>query len=158
MNYFVCVDVVLLLLCDKVYQWLATGRWFSSGPPVSSTNKADLHDITDILLKVALNTINPTNQPTIILLSINELLSITRCVFIYIRPKWLSLLWLCFSWRRCGRRWGRISSIHEESSVRFKNCQANKKCFSWNMAVVQCDRQVAKLPTSLKYLISFCMI
>jgi hypothetical protein len=27
-------------LCDKVCQWLATGRWFSSGTPISSTNKA----------------------------------------------------------------------------------------------------------------------
>ena len=25
-------------LYDKVGQWLATGRWFSQGPPVSSTN------------------------------------------------------------------------------------------------------------------------
>jgi len=41
-------------LCDKVCQWLATGRWFSL---VSSTNKTDLHDITEILLKVTLNTI-----------------------------------------------------------------------------------------------------
>jgi hypothetical protein len=45
-------------LCDKVYQRLATGQWFSSGTPVSSTNKTDCHDITEILLKVALNTIN----------------------------------------------------------------------------------------------------
>jgi len=30
---------------------------FSLGIPVSSTNKTDLHDITEILLKVALNTI-----------------------------------------------------------------------------------------------------
>jgi hypothetical protein len=44
-------------LCDKVCQWLTTGRWFSSGAPVSSTNKTDRHDITEILLKVALNTI-----------------------------------------------------------------------------------------------------
>jgi hypothetical protein len=44
-------------LCDKVCQWLATGRWFSPGPPVSSTNKTDHHDIIEILLKVALNTI-----------------------------------------------------------------------------------------------------
>jgi hypothetical protein len=49
-------------LCDKVCQWLATGRWFSSGSPVSSTNKADRHDITDILLKVALNTIKQINK------------------------------------------------------------------------------------------------
>ena len=35
-----------------------TGRWFSPGTPVSSTNKSDRYDITEILLKVALNTIN----------------------------------------------------------------------------------------------------
>jgi hypothetical protein len=29
------------------------------GTPISSTNKTDRHDITEILLKVALNTINP---------------------------------------------------------------------------------------------------
>ena len=46
-------------LCDKVCQWLTTGRWFSPGPPVSSTNKTDCHDITEILLKVQLNTIKP---------------------------------------------------------------------------------------------------
>jgi len=44
-------------LCNKVCQWLATGRWFSPDLPVSSTNKTDRHDITEILLKVALNTI-----------------------------------------------------------------------------------------------------
>ena len=44
-------------LCDKLCQWLATGWWFSPGPTVSSTNKTDRHDITKILLKVALNTI-----------------------------------------------------------------------------------------------------
>ena len=45
-------------LFDKVCQGLATDRWFSQGTPVSSTNKTDRHDIIDILLKVALNTIN----------------------------------------------------------------------------------------------------
>jgi hypothetical protein len=33
------------------------GPWFSQGTPVSFTNKTDSHDITEILLKVALNTI-----------------------------------------------------------------------------------------------------
>ena len=33
----------------------ATDLWFSSGPPGSSTNKTDSHDIAKILLKVALN-------------------------------------------------------------------------------------------------------
>ena len=35
---------------------IATGQWFSQGTPVSS-NKTDRHDITEILMKVALNTI-----------------------------------------------------------------------------------------------------
>ena len=38
-------------LCDKVCQWLAAYLWFSPGTPVSSTNKAHRHDITEILLK-----------------------------------------------------------------------------------------------------------
>ena len=45
-------------LCDKVCQWHATGRWFSPCTPVSSTNKTDRHNVTEMLLKVALNTIN----------------------------------------------------------------------------------------------------
>ena len=47
-------------------QWLSAGLWFSPCTPVSSTNKTDHHDIqnvTELLLKVVLNTINPTNQP-----------------------------------------------------------------------------------------------
>jgi hypothetical protein len=44
--------------CDKVCQRLAAGGWFSPGTPVSSTNKTDHYDITEILLKVTLN-INP---------------------------------------------------------------------------------------------------
>jgi hypothetical protein len=35
---------------------------FSAGIPVSSTNKTNRHDITEILLKVALNTIKQTNN------------------------------------------------------------------------------------------------
>ena len=38
------------MTCDR--------SWFSPGTPVSSTNKTDRHDITEILLKGALNTIN----------------------------------------------------------------------------------------------------
>jgi hypothetical protein len=37
---------------------LAHGRWFSPGTPASSTTKTGRHDIAEILLKVALNTIN----------------------------------------------------------------------------------------------------
>jgi hypothetical protein len=41
-------------LCDKVRKLLATGQWFSPSTLVSSTN------ITEILLKVALNMITIT--------------------------------------------------------------------------------------------------
>jgi hypothetical protein len=37
---------------------LAQGRWFSPDNPASSTTKTGRHDIAEILLKVALNTIN----------------------------------------------------------------------------------------------------
>ena len=43
---------------DKAYQLLAHGRWFSPGTSASSTIKTGRHDIAEILLKVALNTIN----------------------------------------------------------------------------------------------------
>ena len=49
-------------ICDKVCRWLARGRWFSPGPPVSSINRTYCLDITEILLKVALNTNKQTNN------------------------------------------------------------------------------------------------
>jgi len=39
---------------------LVAGWWFSLGTPVSSPNKTDNHDIAEILLKMALNTITLT--------------------------------------------------------------------------------------------------
>ena len=48
--------VLDIILCDKVCQWLATGRWFFPGTP-----KTGHHDIPEIMLKVALSIIN---QPT----------------------------------------------------------------------------------------------
>jgi hypothetical protein len=54
-------------LYDKVCQWLATGLWFSPSPPVSSINKTDHHDVTEILLKVVLNTIKPNwTEPNLV--------------------------------------------------------------------------------------------
>jgi hypothetical protein len=48
---------VIKFVCDL----LAAGRLFSRRTPVSSTNKTDRRDKTEILLKVVLNTINQTN-------------------------------------------------------------------------------------------------
>jgi hypothetical protein len=45
----ISIRVRCTTLCDNVCQWLATGRGFSPGPPVSSANKTDRHDITEIL-------------------------------------------------------------------------------------------------------------
>jgi len=47
---------------DKVYQLLAHGQWFSPGTPASSTTETGRHDIAEILLKVALSTINQSKS------------------------------------------------------------------------------------------------
>ena len=44
---------------NKSVSDLRKGWWFSPGTPISSTNKTDRHDITEIWLKVALNIIPP---------------------------------------------------------------------------------------------------
>jgi hypothetical protein len=60
---------LFLFFCRKNNKYffceVSTGWWFSLGTPVSSTNKTDRLDITEILLKVALNTIIHPNQPTV---------------------------------------------------------------------------------------------
>jgi hypothetical protein len=56
-NYHVLVWIPLsrgvldTTFCYIVCQRIATGRWFSPGTPVSSTNKTDRHDIAKILWK-----------------------------------------------------------------------------------------------------------
>ena len=52
----------LAVACDNVYQLLVHGRWFSPGTPASSTTKTGRHDITEILLEMALNTIKQSNH------------------------------------------------------------------------------------------------
>jgi hypothetical protein len=57
--------VLKTTLCDKSL----IGRWFSPGIAIFSNNKTDRHDITEILLKVALNTINSN---TVVHLTLSE--------------------------------------------------------------------------------------
>jgi hypothetical protein len=38
-NDLASFDHKVLDFCDKVWEWLPTGQWFSPGTPVSSTNK-----------------------------------------------------------------------------------------------------------------------
>ena len=46
-----------IISCDKVCQWLAAVRWFFPDTPVTSTHKSDRHDMNEISLNVALNTL-----------------------------------------------------------------------------------------------------
>ena len=50
----------MFITTNVVSSSLAVGRWFSM---VSSTNKIDHHDITEILLKAAFSTITLTLTP-----------------------------------------------------------------------------------------------
>ena len=64
---------VYLIQYYVICRWLSACRWFSPGTLVSSTNKTDRHDITEILLKVVLTTITLTHQ---FLLLVFHLLSV----------------------------------------------------------------------------------
>ena len=52
------IYLLITAASDNAYQLLAHGRWFS---PASSTTNTGRHNIAEILLKVALNTINQIN-------------------------------------------------------------------------------------------------
>ena len=55
---------------DKVYQLLPHGRWFSPGTPVSPTTKTGRHDISEMLLNVALSTNNQNQSHCLSLLKL----------------------------------------------------------------------------------------
>ena len=55
-------DAVIVVGDVNDNQLLAHGRLFSPDTPTSSTTKTGRHDKAEILLKVALNTINQSNQ------------------------------------------------------------------------------------------------
>ena len=54
--------MIFVTLCDTVCQRFTAGQLFSLGTLVSSSNKTDSYNISEILLKVALNTITLTLQ------------------------------------------------------------------------------------------------
>jgi hypothetical protein len=84
-------EVLDTTLCDKVSHWLTAGRWFSPNTLVSSTNKTNHHDITEILLKIALEWIivhrhyivSPSPRFSLFMAII---LSVLRLVFPYLWP------------------------------------------------------------------------
>jgi hypothetical protein len=80
-------------LCDEVCQWLATGWLFS---PVFSTNKTDRHNITEILMKVALN-----------IITLTPVLYICVCVCVCV--------WLLFT-----AKWANFQLYHGENNLHFQ--------------------------------------
>ena len=57
------IRVISLILTKSLSQLKIKNKKFSQGTPLNFTNKTYLHDITEILLKVTLNTINITPYP-----------------------------------------------------------------------------------------------
>ena len=62
--YNQCISLLMLWVRISSREWCTVlcdkGRWFSPKSPVSSTNKTDSYDITKLLLKVVLRTIEQT--------------------------------------------------------------------------------------------------
>jgi hypothetical protein len=61
---------LIIIICDNnALQLLSHSRWFSPGTPASSTTKTGRHDIAEILLKMALSTINQIKSNQILLIT-----------------------------------------------------------------------------------------
>ena len=76
-------------LCDKVCQRLAAGRWFSPGSLVSSTNKTNRKNITEILLKVA---IKLKTKPTNVVIDKNVMTNIKNICYDKFKEKLYDLM------------------------------------------------------------------
>jgi hypothetical protein len=86
-------------LCDKSCQWLAAGRWFSSGTLISSTNKTHRHDITALLLKITLNTINLNRMFYISLFVLLYFLFWPLCCLFFFDLRILITPWYLQTWK-----------------------------------------------------------
>jgi hypothetical protein len=64
-------------------------RWFSLGTSISFTNKTDRHDIAEILLKVALNTITLT-------LLLTDIVCLYKCDY-YKSKSYVLIAAICFT-------------------------------------------------------------
>ena len=69
---------------DKVYQFLAHGRWFSPGTTASSTTKTGRHDIAKILLKVVLSTKNQIKSQLFVISESCSMVQVEkRCMYVH---------------------------------------------------------------------------
>jgi hypothetical protein len=90
---------------DKVCQRLTSGWWFSPGTPVPFTNKTDSHNITEILLKVELNTITPPSSHYVLPGTI-----ISSFKFIYI--KMFTFVYKMFTWGDLKTKYPSMQILH----------------------------------------------
>jgi hypothetical protein len=100
-------------------------RWcFFPGSQGSSTNKTDLHDVTEILLKVALSTIIRIQTLTPLIADIN-ILPFTmhlRHVRVYAKKNWT---WWCqWSWKK-----PQPHSYNEEENLRASHYLKDEKVY-----------------------------
>ena len=105
----------IMLFCDKVCQWVASGQWFSPGILVTSANKTDHYDITEILLKVVkhhnpnpMYAFNPFGYKIVHNQLKKVLLVIYFCLFCLIvanRNMWPSRFEKIKKWRKQQSKW-----------------------------------------------------
>ena len=123
-------------LCDKVCQWLVTCLQFSLGTPNSSTN------ITEILLKVALNT---TNQP-IYILSIKKTTEL-KCQFFNFYFRDISINLICITFKNNSKHPTHISMIANAFTSIFSLIQTiieETGIASTKLSIFRDDRRVAE--------------
>jgi hypothetical protein len=126
-------------LCDKACQSLSTGRWFSPGILVPTATKTDHHDITEILLKVALNTINPKPKPNLHLIFVLFCLSIFFFFYFFFFFFNLFCYWL-MKWSIynifSGPSLGRVCLSQRRNYVLFLHHEVASKVVSWHIVSI----------------------
>jgi hypothetical protein len=106
-----------------------TGRWFSPGTPFFCTNKTDRHDVTQILLKVALDTINQNQTCTFFFVHEYQHFAFSFCRvfpqligYSTVWPGWsngylgadlLVILWMCSLMRHFSSHWLLLSYAYK---------------------------------------------
>ena len=131
-------------LCDKVCQWLATGRWFSRGPLVSSTKN-------EILLKVVLYTVkavssNPAHSEVYLIQHyvikfVSDLQQVGGFLWVLLFPPPIKLtatsvtMFKCRSGIRClhgydkGRFWPNLRNCLYRHNIKHTHCKVRKIFF-----------------------------
>ena len=121
-----CGEVYSIHYVIKLISYMYLRGCFSTGTPVSFGNKTDLHDITEILLKVALNTIKQPTKPNTIRttwLGVNEwLLFNVRTTWLGVNYEWLLFnvrtTWLGVNeWLLFNVKWAIVQLYHGENKL-----------------------------------------